>query len=93
MFRGWKPIVGLDERGRRQPLSQILDAELVAKPCQVMISSEVLAMVKDQCVITQMSSASFRLDSLHSEEVSNTRNVPGLQGCTNDLHSFKHIAD
>ena len=45
-------------------MSQVSDLEAHAKPCQVIISSEVLAVTEDICLTTQLSSTSYRLDEL-----------------------------
>lgn len=50
-------------------MSQIADAELYASPCQVFISSEVVAILRNQVLTTQLSSHSYLLDSLHSQQV------------------------
>lgn len=56
-------------------MCQIADAELHASPCQIIISSEVVAVLHDQIKTTQLSSNSFHLFSLHGQQVVQLSNM------------------
>ena len=54
----------VDDTGRRQPMTQILDAEALAKPCQIVISREVSQIVEGHFRSYPLSATSYHLEAL-----------------------------